>query len=219
MFQSPGEGTLTRDPNTCAVEESTIVKEAVREIKKLAGEAPPEDMHMVHSNTMHINSIGKILLSDYPGRIYPWSPYNMNSNNMIGWHQYPTDLPKGFLQGCDEVMLALYNINEVIFDALVIYPFKIKNTESGQYDYKKHSFIRFIPHERTKHDKIYNESGFYRSQVNNVTIYYEEYSRSQEDKSADTRDKDLFVFAMYYDFMSFVAQQLREYFDTGVEEI
>ena len=30
MFQSPGEGTPTRDPNTCAVEESTIVKEAVR---------------------------------------------------------------------------------------------------------------------------------------------------------------------------------------------
>ena len=49
-----------------------------------------------------------------------------------------------------------------------------------------------------------------------MTIYYEEYSRIQRDKSADTRDKDLFVFAMYYDFMSCVAQQLRGYFDTGV---
>ena len=70
MFQSPGEGTPTRDPNICAVEESTIVKEAIREIKKLAGGAPPTDI-VVHSHTMHINSIGKRLLSDYPGRINP----------------------------------------------------------------------------------------------------------------------------------------------------
>ena len=34
MFQSPGEGTPTRDPNICAVEESTIVKEAIREDRK-----------------------------------------------------------------------------------------------------------------------------------------------------------------------------------------
>ena len=52
--------------------------------------------------------------------------------------------------------------------------------------------------------------------MNNVTTYYEEYSRIQQDESADTRDKDLFVFAKYYDFMSFIAQQLRGYVDTGV---
>ena len=83
MFQSPGEGNPTRDPKTCAVEESTIVKEAVREIKKFAGGAPLTDI-VVHSNTIHINSIGKNLLMDFQGRINPWSAMHRTSINMIG---------------------------------------------------------------------------------------------------------------------------------------
>ena len=136
MFQPSGESTPTRVPNRCAVEESTVVKKAVEDIKKLAGEVPTTDI-VVHSNTMHINCIGKILLLDYQGRINPWSAINVNSINMIGWHQHRTDLPRGFHQGSDEVMLALYKINEVIFDAIVVYPYKIRNTESGNYEYKK----------------------------------------------------------------------------------
>ena len=215
MFQPSGEDTPTRDHNRSAVEESTLVKTAVEDIKRLAGEVPITDI-VVHSNTIHINSIGKILLLDFQGRINPWSAMNVNSINMIGWHQLPSDLPREFHEGSDEVMLALFMINEVIFDAIVVYPYKIRNIESGKYEYKKNSFMRFIPHERNKHDKIFNESGFYRSQVNNVTIYFEEYSRIQRDKSADNRDKDLFVFAMYYDFMSYVAQQLQGYLEKGV---
>ena len=141
---------------------------------------------------------------------------NVASINMIGWHQLPSDLPTGFHEGSDDVMLALYKVNEVIFDAIVSYPYKIWNVESGKYEYKKNSFMRFIPHERNKHDKIFNESGFYRSHFNNITIYFEEYSSIQRDKSADTRDKNLFVFAMNYDFMSYVAQQLQGYLEQGV---
>ena len=58
-------------------------------------------------------------------------------------------------------MLALYKINEVVFNAITLYPYKMLNAESGKFDYKKNSFMRFIP----KHDKIFNESGFYRSTV------------------------------------------------------
>ena len=141
---------------------------------------------------------------------------NLTSINMIGWHRFPSELPTGFHEGNDEVMLALYKINQVIFDAIVIYPYKIRNVESGKYEYKKNSFMRFIPHERNKHDKMFNESGFYRSQVDNIKIYFEEYSRIQRDKSADTSNKDLFVFAMYYDFMSYAAQQLQGYLEQGV---
>ena len=104
---------------------------------------------------------------------------NVASINMIGWHQLPSDLPTGFHEGSDDVMLALYKVNEVIFDAIVSYPYKIWNVESGKYEYKKNSFMRFIPHERNKHDKIFNESGFYRSHFNNITIYFEEYSSIQ----------------------------------------
>ena len=81
----------------------------------------------------------------------------------------------------------------------MVYPYKIRNVESGKYEYKKNSFMRFIPHERNRHDKIFNESGFYRSRVDNTTTYFEEFTRIQRDESADTSDKDLYVFAMYYD--------------------
>ena len=215
MFQSPGEGTSTRDPNIDTVEDSTIVKTAVAVIKKIAGKVQFTDI-VVHLNTMQINSIGKILLLDYQGRINPWSAMHRISINMIAWHQLPSDLLTGFHEGSDEVLLALYKINEVIFDAIVIYPYKIRNVESGEYEYKENSFMRFIPHERNKHDKIFNESGFYRSRVVNITTYFEEFTRIQRDESADTRNKDLFVFAMYYDFMSYVAQTLQGYFEAGV---
>ena len=92
-----------------------------------------------------------------------------------------------------------------------MYPFKILNNESGEYEYKKHSFMRFIPHERNKHDKIFNESGFYRSTIHDITQYYVEYTRIQRDESASTQDVDMFVFAMLYDFMSYAAQTLRKY--------
>ena len=108
---------------------------------------------------MHINSINKLL--GFPGRINLWSTINFTLINMIGWHQLPTDLPKGFHERSDEVILALYKINEVIFNVIVVYPYKILNVESDKYEYKKNSFMRFIPHERNKHDKIFNESGFY----------------------------------------------------------
>ena len=85
-------------------------------------------------------------------------------------------------------MLALYKINEVIFDAIVVYSYKIRNVESGKYEYKKNSSMRFIPHERNRHDKIVNESGFYRSRVENITTYFEEFTRIQRDESADTSD-------------------------------
>ena len=215
MFQPSGEGTPIRDPNRDVVEESTIVRRAVEVIKRIAGEAIPTDI-VVHSNTIHINSIGKNLLMDFQGRINPWSAMHLTSINMIGWHQLPSDLPTGFHEGSDEVMLALYKINEIIFDAIVIYPYKIRNVESGNYEYKKNSSMRFISHEKNKHDKIFIESGFYRSRVDNITTYFEEFTRIQRDESADNRDKDLYVFAMYYDFMSYVAQTLQGYFEQGV---
>ena len=173
MFQPSGEGTPSREPNRDAVEESTIVR---RDIERIAGEVIPSGI-VVHSNTMHINSIGKLLR--FQGRLCPWGTGTFESTviKMIGWHQLPSDMPKGFHEGSDEVMLALYKINEVIFNAITIYPYKILNIESGQYEYKKNSFMRFIPHERNEHDKIFNESGFYRSTIDNITQYYEEYTR------------------------------------------
>ena len=57
MFQPSGKGTPSRETNSDAVEESTIVRRAVEDIKKIDGEAIPTDI-VVHSNTIHINNIG-----------------------------------------------------------------------------------------------------------------------------------------------------------------
>ena len=68
-------------------------------------------------------------------------------------HKYPSELPKGFHEGSDEVMLALYKLNELIFKARVVYPFKVYNYESEQYEYKRNSFMKFIPSEQNKNYK------------------------------------------------------------------
>ena len=202
---STNEVTPSREPVLNEVEESTLMRRALGDIARIAREIQPSDI-VVHSNTFQINSIVKLL--DVNGRLCPWTEENP--------HQFPTNLPKGFHVGSDEVMLALYKINEAIFGAIVMYPFKVFNFESGSYEHKKNSFMRFIPHERKEHYKIFHESGFYRSTVDSIPIYFKAFSRIQNDPSADDKDKDLFVFAMDYDFMSYVAQQFGGYLETGI---
>ena len=57
-------------------------------------------------------------------------------------------------EGSDEVMLALYKINEVVFDARVVYPFMVYNYESESYEYRKNSFMKFNPFEKNKNYKM-----------------------------------------------------------------
>ena len=81
--------------------------------------------------------------------------------------KYPTLIQKEFYEGSDVVMLALYKLNEVLFEAIVVYPrehilLKTYNFESLRYEYRKNSFMRFIPSEKNKSHKIFNETGFYR---------------------------------------------------------
>lgn len=78
---------------------------------------------MVPSHTLQISSIAKKL--NIQTRICPWAERNPNLMNMIGWHQFPKNILKGFHEGGDEVMLALYKINELVFEAIVLYPFKV----------------------------------------------------------------------------------------------
>ena len=76
--------------------------------------------------------------------------------------------------------------------------------------------MKFIPHEMNKNYKIHDETVFYRFTVDSLPAYFKEFERIQLDPSADVRDKDLFVFAMYFDFMSYVAQRLGCYHDRGI---
>ena len=130
---------------------------------------------------------------------------------MLGWHQYPTSIPIGSHEESDEVMLDLHKLNELRFKTMVVYPFKVYNFESKQYEYKKNSFMKFIPTERNNSSKIYNETGFNRSTVDNILENFFEFDQMQRDPSANEIEKDVWVLAMYYDFMSYVAQRLGSY--------
>ena len=70
MLQPAGEGIPTRNSKSDTVEDSTLVRRAVAVIEKIAGEAIPTDI-VIHSNTIHINSIGRDLLMDFQDRINP----------------------------------------------------------------------------------------------------------------------------------------------------
>ena len=99
-------------------------------------------MVMIHANTLHLSIIVQDL--NLRIRISAWDFSRPHKINMLGWHQYPSALPKGFHEGSDEVMLALYNLNEMIFKTIVAYPFKVYNYGSEQHEYKKNSFMKFF---------------------------------------------------------------------------
>ena len=63
--------------------------------------------------------------------------------NMLGWGNYPLKMIGGYDEGSDEIMLALYKLNEVIYEAIVVYPNLIYNQEAQRYEYKKNSFMTF----------------------------------------------------------------------------
>ena len=45
----------------------------------------------------------------------------------------------GYHEGSDEIMLALYKLNEVLYEAIVVYPMLIYNQEAQRYEYKKNA--------------------------------------------------------------------------------
>ena len=53
--------------------------------------------------------------------------------NMLGWNNFPSSMVGGYHEGSDEIMLALYKLDEVIFNAIVVYPMMIYNQEAQRY--------------------------------------------------------------------------------------
>ena len=126
---------------------------------------------------------------------------------MLGWHKYKTLLPRGFHEGSDEIMLALYKLNKVMFEARVVYPFMVYNYESESCEYRKNSFMKFNPFEKNKHYKMLDETGFYRSTIDNISQYFLAFDQMLRQLSLTVIERDIWIFAMYYDFMSYVAQE------------
>ena len=135
--------------------------------------------------------------------------------NMLGWNNYPSSMVGGYHEGSDEIMLALYKLNEVLYEAIVVYSMLIYNQEAQRYEYKKNVFMTFNPSHKNKHDKPYGESGYYRSTVENIIIYFDKFKALNNEQLLEENDFELWKFTTYYDFMSHIAQQLENYRSHG----
>ena len=128
--------TPSKDITADEIFNSTLMRGARKDIRRI-GEIEYNPVVMIHANTLHLSKIVQDLNINV--RIHAWYKMRPHTINMLGWHQYPSDLPKGLQEGSDEVMLALYKLNELIFQARVVYPFKVYNNELEQYENKKNS--------------------------------------------------------------------------------
>ena len=75
--------------------------------------------------------------------------------------------------------------------------------------------MKFIPSEQNKNYKIFDETGFCRSTVDNITEYFLAYDQMLRQSSLNDIERDVWIFAMYHDFMSYVAQKLSYYHEKG----
>ena len=135
--------------------------------------------------------------------------------NMLGWNNFPSSMVGGYHEGSNEIMLALYKLNEVLFNATVVYPLMIYNQEAQRYEYKDNAFMTFNPSHKNRHDKPFGDSGFYRSNIVNISEYFDKYTTLNKESILEKNDNELWLFTMYLDFMSHIAQQLERYRDHG----
>ena len=56
---------------------------------------------------------------------------------------------------------------------------------------------------------MFDETGYYRSTVDNISQYFLAYDQMLRQYSLNIIERDIWIFAMYYDFMSYVAQEVR----------
>ena len=69
--------------------------------------------------------------------------------------------------------------------------------------------MKFNPFEKNKNYKMFDETGYYRSTVDDISQYFLAYDQILRQFSLTVIERDIWIFAMYYDFMSYVAQELR----------
>ena len=65
--------------------------------------------------------------------------------------------------------------------------------------------MTFNPNHKNKYDKPWGESGFFRSNIENINEYFDKYKDIQNDVILSDCDRQSWLFAMYFDFMSHIA--------------
>ena len=116
--------TPRREPENNEVLDSTLMRGVKKDMERI-GQLEHDPQVTINTNAMHLSSIVRELGVHVERLASCRSTIQPNEINMLGWHQYQTLLPRGFHEGSDEVMLALYKLNEVMFEARVVYPFMV----------------------------------------------------------------------------------------------
>ena len=209
-----------QEPSSSAKREiydSSAMRCTIQHLKEIKARSKGDDSVILSTEAMHIftisNSIGESVF--LPVLYENVLLVDCAKVNMSGWNNYPSNMVGSYHEGSNEIMLALYKLNEVLFDASVVYPSKIYNQEAQRYEYRDDAFMNFDPNHKNKYDKPYGESGFYRSTVGNISEYFEKYSNLQNDVVLRDCDHQLWLFTMYFDFMSHIARQLERYRECG----
>ena len=91
----------------------------------------------------------------------------------------------------------------------------IYNHKAQKYEYKENAFMTFNPRHKNKHDKPYGESGFYGSNIVNISKYFDKYTTLTKESILEENDYELWSFTMSFDIMSHIAQQLERYRNHG----
>ena len=60
--------------------------------------------------------------------------------------------------GTSELMLQIYKFNHVSFRANVLYPYQRRNLDTGIFEYRANSFMRFIPTDDNMKNVPYGEN-------------------------------------------------------------
>ena len=144
MFKPSDKGediTPMKEPENNKVMDPTLMRGVKKDIKRI-GELEHDPQVTINAHALHLSRIVRDL--GVHVRIAAWSKRRSKEIDMLGWQQYQTELLKGFHEGSDEVMLALYKLNEVMFDARVVYPFMVYNYEKERYEYRKNSIMKFV---------------------------------------------------------------------------
>ena len=96
--------TPRKEPENNEVMDSTLMRGVKEDIKGI-GQLEHDPQVTIHAHTLHLSKIVKGL--DVNVRSAAWSRRRPKEINMLGWHQYQTELPRGFHEGSDEVMLSV----------------------------------------------------------------------------------------------------------------
>ena len=92
--------------------------------------------------------------------------------NIFGWNtKYPHMLHHDIHDGTSELMLQIYKFNHVAFRANVLYPYQRRNLNTGIFEYRSNSFMRFIPTDNNMNDISYGKNGYYCSTMTQAGEY------------------------------------------------